>query len=92
MFKVRETTYDLLKIIRNTPYREIKKDGKREPFNRDKITARIKMACQKNPVSIKIIEEFVDSLELYLQELGKKEVNSKKVGESFINRLKKWMK
>ena len=50
----------------------------------------IKKACQKWPLSITIIEEFVNSLELYFQELGKKEVDSKEVGERVINRLKKW--
>ena len=47
----------------------IKKDGRRERFSRDKITEGIKKACQKRPVSITIIDEFVDSLELYFQEL-----------------------
>ena len=83
----RFTTYE--KIEEMLPM-IIKKDGRREPFNRDKITEGIKKACQKRPVSITIIEEFVDSLELYFQELGKKEVDSKEVGERVINRLKKW--
>ena len=83
----RFTTYEKLEEVLPMV---IKKDGRREPFNRDKITEGIKKACQKRPVSITKIEEFVDALELYFQELGKKEVDSKEVGERVINRLKEW--
>ena len=68
----------------------IKRDGRREPFNRDKIISGINKACQKRPVSITKIEDFVDSLELYFQELGKKEVDSTEIGERVINSLKDW--
>jgi transcriptional repressor NrdR len=68
----------------------VKKDGRREPFNREKITSGIKKACQKRPVSITKIEEFVDSLELFFQELGRKEIESKEIGEKVINALKEW--
>ena len=68
----------------------IKKDGRREPFNGDKITEGIKKACQKRPISMTNIEEFVDSLEFYFQELGKKEIDSEEVGEKVINTLKEW--
>ena len=68
----------------------VKKDGRREPFNRDKITEGMKKACQKRPISITKIEEFVDALELYFQELGKKEIESKEIGEKVINSLKDW--
>ena len=68
----------------------VKKDGRREPFNREKILEGIKKACQKRAVSITVIEEFVDSLELYFQELGKKEIDSKEVGEKVIKNLREW--
>ena len=68
----------------------IKKDGRREPFNREKIIGGIKKACQKRAVSITVIDDFVDSLELYFQELGKKEVDSKEVGEKVITSLREW--
>jgi len=68
----------------------VKKDGRREPFNRDKIIEGIKKSCQKRPVSITKIEDFVDSLEIYFQELGKKEIESKEVGERVIQSLKDW--
>ena len=68
----------------------IKKDGRREPFSREKIISGIRKACQKRPVSIPRIEEFVDQLEVYFQELGKKEVDSKEIGERVITNLKDW--
>lgn len=83
----RFTTYERLEEILPMV---VKKDGRREPFNRDKIIAGIQMACQKRPVSITKIEDFVDSLEVYFQELGKKEVESKEVGEKVISSLKDW--
>jgi transcriptional repressor NrdR len=83
----RFTTYEKLEDVLPMV---IKKDGRREPFNREKITEGIKKACQKRPVSITKIEDFVDSLEVYFQELGKKEIESKEVGERVINNLKEW--
>jgi transcriptional repressor NrdR len=83
----RFTTYEKLEEVLPMV---IKKDGRREPFNREKIIEGIKKACQKRPVSITKIEDFVDSLELYFQELGKKEIDSSDVGERVINSLKEW--
>jgi transcriptional repressor NrdR len=68
----------------------IKKDGRREPFSRDKIVSGIRKACQKRPISTTKIEEFVDSLEFHFQELGKKEIESPDIGEKVINKLKEW--
>jgi len=83
----RFTTYEKLEEILPMV---IKKDGRREPFSREKIIEGIKKACQKRPISITRIEEFVDSLELYFQELGKKEIEGNVIGEKVINNLKEW--
>ncbi|MFC1884731.1 transcriptional regulator NrdR [Thermodesulfobacteriota bacterium] len=83
----RFTTYEKLEEVLPMV---VKKDGRREPFNRDKITTGIRMACQKRPISMTLIEEFVDFLELYFQELGRKEVKSEDIGEKVINKLKEW--
>lgn len=83
----RFTTYEKLEEI--LPML-IKKDGRREPFDRGKIISGIRKACQKRPISITKVEEFVDSLELYFQELGKKEIESSEVGEKVIQKLKEW--
>jgi transcriptional repressor NrdR len=83
----RFTTYEKLEEILPMI---VKKDGRREPFSREKIIAGINNACQKRPVSVTMIDDFVDSLEVYFQELGKKEVESKEIGEKVINSLKEW--
>lgn len=83
----RFTTYEKLEDVMPMV---VKKDGRREPFNRAKIIAGIQSACQKRPISVTRIEEFVDGVELYFQELGKKEIISSDVGEKVINKLKEW--
>jgi transcriptional repressor NrdR len=83
----RFTTYEKLEEVLPMI---VKKDARREPFNRDKIIGGMKKACQKLPISINQIEEFVDSLELYFQEIGQKEIESKDIGEKVINKLKEW--
>ena len=83
----RFTTYEKLEDILPMV---VKKDGRREPFNREKIISGIRNACQKLRVSEAKIQEFVDSLESYFQDLGKKEIDSSEIGERVINKLKKW--
>lgn len=83
----RFTTYEKLEDVLPMV---VKKDGRREPFSREKIIEGIKKACQKRPISITKIEDFVDSLELYFQELGKKEVDGEVIGEKVIQALKEW--
>ncbi|MCJ7684681.1 MAG: ATP cone domain-containing protein, partial [Desulfobacteraceae bacterium] len=67
----RFTTYEKLEDILPMV---VKKDGRREPFNREKIIAGIRNACQKLRISEARIQEFADSLESYFQDLGKKEI------------------
>ena len=81
---VRFTTYE--KLERSLPLL-IKKDGRREEFDRDKIIHGVQKACQKRPVSIKDIEDLVDRVEQYVQELGDKEVSALKVGEKVISEI-----
>ena len=83
----RFTTYEKLEEVLPMV---VKKDGRREPFNREKIISGIRMACRKRPISMTRIGDFVDSVELYFQELGKKEIESSQIGEKVINQLKEW--
>ncbi len=80
----RFTTYE--KLERSLPLL-IKKDGRREEFDRDKIISGVRKACQKRPVSSKNIDDLVDRVEQYLQELGEKEVHAVKVGEKVISEI-----
>lgn len=68
----------------------IKKDGRREPFNRTKIVEGLKKACEKRPISINLIEEFVDGLGKSLQEMGEKEIPSSVIGEKIMAKLREW--
>jgi transcriptional repressor NrdR len=65
----------------------IKKDGRRQPFDRKKIVAGIQRACEKRPVSIATIEKIVDQLERQLQESGEREVASRIIGQAVMNAL-----
>ncbi|WP_297058050.1 transcriptional regulator NrdR [Thermosulfurimonas sp.] len=83
----RFTTYERLEL--SLP-RVIKKDGRREPFSREKILAGIRKACHKRPVSEEAIENFVSALERELFESGEKEIPSSYIGERVMEKLKEW--
>ena len=65
----------------------VKKDGRRESFDRMKIVAGLKRACEKRPVGIEAIEGVIDRIERTLQERGDKEVPSSVVGEAVMREL-----
>jgi transcriptional repressor NrdR len=65
----------------------IKKDGRRESYDRVKITSGLKRACEKRPVSINTIEAITDRIERNLQERGEKEVPSSIIGEAAMREL-----
>src|SRR5512139_421441 len=58
----------------------LKKDGRREPFDRMKLVAGIKKACEKRPISVETIEKMVDALEARMQEGNEKEIPSTTIG------------
>jgi transcriptional repressor NrdR len=80
----RFTTYE---YIENTPLMVIKKDGRREPFRREKLKAGILKACEKRPISPVTIDELVDSIESSLQKQMRSEVTSGDIGESVMQAL-----
>jgi transcriptional repressor NrdR len=80
----RFTTYEHIEEI---PIMIIKKDGRREVFNREKVRRGIQKACQKRDISMNIIEEFIDDLERDLREMGKKELAASVVGEKIMIKL-----
>ena len=65
----------------------VKKDGRREPFDRGKIIAGLKRACEKRPVSIETIEEIADRIEHHAAESGAKEIPSSEIGSAVMNEL-----
>ncbi|MBW6511851.1 MAG: transcriptional regulator NrdR [Desulfuromonadaceae bacterium] len=80
----RFTTYER---IEETLPLVVKKDGRREVFDRFKIISGMQRACEKRPVSIATIEKAVDRLEFLLQEMGEKEVASTRIGEAVMAAL-----
>lgn len=80
----RFTTYERLEEFKLLV---IKKDGRREPFDRMKIINGMLKACEKRPISIKVIEDFVSSLERELQETGEHEIPSRVIGEKVMAKL-----
>ncbi len=82
----RFTTYEHIEDI---PVMIIKKDGRRETFNRDKVRSGMHMACQKRKISMNAIEEFVDELERDLRETGEKEISHRIIGEKVMAKLHK---
>ncbi|MFQ5793135.1 MAG: transcriptional regulator NrdR [Nitrospiraceae bacterium] len=65
----------------------VKKDGRREPFDRMKILSGLKKACEKRPISTATIEAVTDRLEKRIQELGETEVMSRTIGEEVMREL-----
>ena len=65
----------------------VKKDGRREGYDRIKIVNGLKRACEKRPVSINTIEAIADRIERNLQERGEKEVASSVIGETLMREL-----
>jgi len=67
----------------------VKKDGRREPFDRAKIVAGLKRACEKRPVSMETIEQIANRIEMTLSEQGDREVASNAIGSAVMNELHK---
>ena len=80
----RFTTYE--RVEESLPL-VVKKDGRREMFDRVKIIAGMQRACEKRPVSIATIEKFVDSFQQSLQESGEKEIEAGKIGNAVMEAL-----
>ena len=66
----------------------IKKDDRREPFDRAKILNGLKKACSKRPVALEVLEAAVDRIERTLEESGEKEIRSSRIGDGVMAALK----
>ncbi len=82
----RFTTHERLEV---TMPMLVKKDGRREIWDRNKVVEGIKKACEKRPVSIEQIDKFVDGIERDLQDLGEREIPIRLVGERVMNGLRR---
>lgn len=80
----RFTTYERVEEVQPLV---IKKDGRREPFDRDKIRRGLLKATQKRPISVEVIDEFIDQMERGFQETNQKEIISSDIGELIMKKL-----
>jgi transcriptional repressor NrdR len=82
--KRRYTTYERVEEILPMV---VKKDGRRESFDRTKILSGLKKACEKRPISTATIEGVTDRIEKRIQEMGETEIKSRIVGEELMKEL-----
>ena len=81
----RFTSYERIDEI---PYMVVKKDGRRERFERQKLVAGLLKACEKRPVSIPALEAVADRIEARLQETPEREISTQEIGATVMAALK----
>jgi transcriptional repressor NrdR len=81
----RFTTYERIEAL---PFYVVKKDGRREDFDRNKLFTGLKKACEKRPISSEQIERIVDEIEHELRQRGEVEIPSRDIGELAITKLR----
>ena len=81
----RFTSYERIDQI---PHLVVKKDGRRERFDREKVLAGLLKACEKRPVPVKTLEQIVDRVEAMIHERPDREVPADQVGEFLMERLR----
>lgn len=82
----RFTTHERIELI---PLVVLKKDERRESFNREKIIRGILRACEKRPISLTQIEQIAEEIEEKLKQSSSNEIKSQVIGQMVMNRLKK---
>jgi len=80
----RFTTYER---VEETMPLVIKKDGRRQTFDRGKILAGLHRACEKRPISVEVLEKMAERIEQRLEEAGEREVQSREIGEQIMQEL-----
>ena len=81
----RFTSYERVEEI---PYFVVKKDGRREPFDRQKLWAGLHRACEKRPVPAKALTAIVDEIEQMVQDNPEREIPAREIGERVMERLR----
>ena len=81
----RFTSYERIDEI---PYMVVKKDGRRERFDRQKLVEGLLKACEKRPVRVSALEEVADRIEASLQERPEREITTEEIGRKVMDELK----
>ena len=80
----RFTTYERIDEV---PYMVVKKDGRREKFDRQKVLSGLLKACEKRPISMTKLAELVDEVEGRLADKGEREISTTEIGEQLMRQL-----
>jgi transcriptional repressor NrdR len=81
----RFTSYERIDEI---PFMVVKKDGTREPYDRNKVLGGLRKACEKRPVSPAALERVADEIEQMVQEAPEREIPTVRLGEKVMDRLR----
>ena len=81
----RFTTYEKIEEI---PYMVIKKDGRRQRFESQNVLRGLLKACEKRPIPLTKLEEIVEEIETLIQETPEKEIETSRIGQILMDRLK----
>lgn len=81
----RFTSYERIDEI---PYMVVKKDGRREAYDRNKILGGLRRACEKRPISVSQLESIADQIERVVQDSSDREVHTSEIGKIIMRRLK----
>lgn len=81
----RFTTYERIEEV---PALVVKRDGRREPYDRAKIMAGLLRACEKRPVALRQLEDIADSVESLLNRKDEKEIRAEEIGQEVMDRLR----
>jgi transcriptional repressor NrdR len=84
--EARFTTYERIQPV---SIFVVKKDGRREEFNREKLLTGISHACEKRPLETGTVERLVDDIEMEMFQMGRNEIPSTVIGDRVMNRLRK---
>ncbi len=81
----RFTTYERVESVSLTV---VKKDGEREPYDREKVMRGVRTACYRRPVSVQQLEQLVNDVEAAIMATDEQEVSSKTIGDEVMRRLR----
>ncbi|MFA6955175.1 MAG: transcriptional regulator NrdR [Thermoanaerobaculia bacterium] len=81
----RFTSYEKIEL---EPFQVVKRDQRREPYEREKLMGGLRIACRKRPISEQTLVRIADSIEAEMQEAGDREISSRELGNMVMRRLR----
>jgi transcriptional repressor NrdR len=81
----RFTSYEKIEQV---PFQVVKRDERREPYDRVKLMRGLQVACRKRPVPSETLEKLADSIEAAMQDSNEREISSKAIGTLVMERLR----